>query len=207
VTVILAALLVCIVAALIRPADGFGDIIVGDFYSSVIHRYDGETCQFIGVFHSPPDGRLRGLRDMVLGPDQHMYVASEFTNGVVRYDVTGRFVDVFVAGSSGGLRTPYRLAFGPDGHLYVTADGNHEVLRYDGKTGTFIGVFVKPKPAGLDLPNSLAFGPDGHLYVVDRGRPVDDPASACRRCRSLRSLDPAQVNGSVGQSSRSRPRP
>jgi sugar lactone lactonase YvrE len=101
---------------------------------------------------------------------QDLYVSSEGTNEVLRYDgTTGAFKEIFVAAGSGGLIGPQGLVFGPDGKLYVSSLETHQVLRYDGATGAFMDVFVAAGSGGLNHPEGLAFGPDNNLYVSSAG--------------------------------------
>jgi hypothetical protein len=92
------------------------------------------------------------------GPDGNLYVTSDFTHSVLRFDgTTGAFVDVFVPSGSGGLSLPVDLAFGPDGNLYVSSFFTDSVLRYSGTTGAFIDAFVPSGRGGLDGPTGLVF--------------------------------------------------
>ena len=109
-------------------------------------------------------GTAQGLE---FGPDGNLYVVSESTTEVIRYNGTsGSFIDVFASG--GGLSTPKDLVFGPDGNLYVTSNSNDKVKRYSGTTGTFIDTFVASGSGGLDQPQGLVFGPDDNLYVTSQ---------------------------------------
>ncbi|REK17445.1 MAG: hypothetical protein DWQ37_06550 [Planctomycetota bacterium] len=105
----------------------------------------------------------QSLEAVRFGPDGNLYVNSQGTDQVLRYNgATGAFIDVFASG--GGLDRPIDLTFGPDGNLYVGNPGvipSGNVLRYDGDTGAFIDVFAT-------VPG---FGPGGLLFVPE-------PASA-----------------------------
>ena len=110
-------------------------------------------------------GGLSNPKDLTVGPDGNLYVASAGTNSVLKYNAsTGQFLSTFVASGSGGLQTPFGVAFGPDGDLYVSSQSN-SILHYKGSTGAFVGTFVASGVGGLDSPTGLTFGSDGNLYV------------------------------------------
>jgi streptogramin lyase len=128
----------------------------------------GATINEIGdvnAFVASGSGGLSGPRDLVLGPDGNVYVASTGTNSVIRYTATGQLLGTFVAPSSGGLNTPFGLAFGPDSNLYVGSEGTNAIYEYNGTTGAFLHTFVSAGSGGLNDPKSIVFGGDGNLYV------------------------------------------
>ena len=123
------------------------------------------SMEFIDAFVSA-ESRLDNPRDVVIGPDGYLYVASLLTDSVLRYDgTTGDLVDEFIAPGSGGLDSPQSLAFDSDGDLYVCSYATDSVIRYDGTTGTLIDEFIASGSGGLDGPMDIVFGSDGALYV------------------------------------------
>jgi len=124
--------------------------------------------QVLSSMHSSQQGAggLSQPLGLVFRPDGNLYVASNITDEVLRYNgTTGAFIDVFVSAFSGGLNGPQDPVFGPDGNLYVVSGFTKEVLRYFGTTGAFINVFVSVGSGGLNTPEGLVFGSDGNLYV------------------------------------------
>jgi sugar lactone lactonase YvrE len=117
------------------------------------------------TFIAAGSGGLNAPRDMVLGPDSNLYVAS--SAGILRYNATtGQLIGTFVASGSGGLTGSYGVAFGPDGNCYVSSSGTDAVYRYSGTTGAFLNTFVLPSSGGLNSPDGILFGQDGNLYVT-----------------------------------------
>jgi DNA-binding beta-propeller fold protein YncE len=124
----------------------------------------------VSAFVAPGSGGLNQPKDLVVGPDGNVYVASAGTNSVIRYNgATGQLLGTFVASGSGGLSSPKAIAFGPDGNLYVSSVTNNNVLEYSGSTGAFLTTFVASGSGGLNNPCGMVFGPDGNLYVSSCG--------------------------------------
>ncbi|MHC5002050.1 MAG: NHL repeat-containing protein, partial [Planctomycetota bacterium] len=146
------------------------DLLVSGFTSDNVVRYHPISGGPLGTLQ--PGSGLDGAQSVTTGPDGRLYVCSENTNRVLRYErSTGAFVDVFV-NPGNGLNAPTGAIFGPDstgdGHpdLYVASFNGDSVLLYDGADGSFVSVFVSPGSGGLNGPDAgIAFGPDGHLYV------------------------------------------
>lgn len=148
------------------------ELLVCSFVGDAVGRFDLDSGAFLGDLG--PTDELDGALGIVLGPDGRIYVASEESNSVLRFDgATGEFLDRFVADDpatmedeTGGLSGPGAVLFGPDGRLYVSSFDSDAILRYDGSTGAFVDVFVPGGAGGLDGPDAgMVFGPDGHLYV------------------------------------------
>jgi sugar lactone lactonase YvrE len=162
------------------PGDGFYGPIAfgpdGNLYTSerglpglpvdAIGRFNGTTGAYLGRFTTGQNGQVRHLAFH----GGYLYMATQESNDVVRYDATtGAFVDVFVPPGSGGLGVPIGLTFGQDGNLYVTSSGN-AVLRYDGTTGAPLGAFVTAGSGGLSGAASVVFDPSGaYLYAASSG--------------------------------------
>lgn len=147
------------------------DILVCDFVGDDVRRYDAATGELLGTWVKPPE--LDGSLGIVVGPEGHVFVASEEANKVLRFAADGAFMDVFVGDDpatpddeTGGLSGPGAVLFGSDGMLYVSSFDSDAILRYDGATGAFVDVFVAAGEGGLDGPDAgMVFGPDGDLYV------------------------------------------
>jgi hypothetical protein len=172
-----------------------GNVYVSALSGSAVYRYDPSgnplpaSGQTGAVFIPPGSGGLSFARDIAFGPDGYLYVISQGTNSVLRYDpVTGAPAGlsgvpgdaVFISTSSGGLDAPRGLLF-HNGYVYVTSVGTSgdtgpgvcSVLRFDAKTGAPAGVsgvsgdavFISSSSGGLTNPSSIIFGPDGNAYV------------------------------------------
>src|SRR5207248_2345910 len=103
---------------------------------------DGTTGLLIDTFITPL-GELSNPSGIIFDPDGNLYVSSQATNSVPRYDgKTGLYIDDFVPAGSGGLNGPRGIVFGPDGNLYVGSSNTGQVLRYHGATGEFMGIFA-----------------------------------------------------------------
>ena len=138
-----------------------------------VHRFDGVTGGFLGVF-VPPDPNSAIIAFIpVFGPDGHLYVSYRgAAQSIRRYDASGTLDgDFLVDGTAQGMTGAQFFAFGPDGNVYFASGGTHEVLRFSGRDGAFIDRFVEGGEGGLAAPSGLTFGPGGILYV---GSPSTD---------------------------------
>jgi sugar lactone lactonase YvrE len=164
-----------------------GNVYVSTLNASAVYRYDlagnplPEPGQTGAVFVPPGSGGLSVARDIAFGPDGYLYVVSQGTNAVLRYDpVTGAPAGTLVASGSGGLDAPRGLLF-QNGYVYVTSTstngdtgpGANAVLRFDAVTGAPAGVsgvpgdavFIASGRGGPTNPSTLVIGPDGNAYV------------------------------------------
>jgi streptogramin lyase len=120
----------------------------------------------MGPFVAPGAGGLDTPHNPTFGPDGHLYVVSNGSGSIKRFDgITGEFIDDFVPSGSGGFAGSSKLAFGPDGNLYAVANSLGLVLRFSGLDGGFLGVAAQGQ--GMTSPCGIAFGADGRLYVLD----------------------------------------
>ncbi len=133
-------------------------LLIPDFSRDSILRFAPTTGAIVNEFAT--DNGITAPVDVKIGPDGLLYVSSEVSNNVLRYNAaTGAFIDSFVtAGNVEGI------AFGPDGNLYV-ADWGGKVIRYDITDGSYIDDFVTSGLGGLSQAYGIVFGPDGNLYV------------------------------------------
>jgi hypothetical protein len=164
-----------------------GNVYVSTLSGSAVYRYDaaGNPLPAPGnpgaEFVLPESGGLSTARDIAFGPDGFLYVASEGTSAVLRYDpVTGASAGTFIASGAGGLEGARGLLF-KNGYLYVTSAGTtttgagvNSVLRFEATTGAPAGVSGQPGDAvfiasgsgGLTNPSRIVFGHDGNAYVA-----------------------------------------
>jgi DNA-binding beta-propeller fold protein YncE len=129
------------------------------------------TGAFVDVFVSSGRGGLDEPNGVVFGPDGNLYVSSNQTNQVQRYDgTTGAFIDVFVPGPV-GVAIIGDLLFAPDGTLWIVSRNaaGEAVNRYNPTTGAFIDAFAAGGPMmTMDRKRAIP-APDGNVYVTSRG--------------------------------------
>src|SRR5262249_42187202 len=106
-----------------------GNYYVSTLSGSAVDRYDAAgnplpaSGQSGATFVTPGSGGLSVARDIAFGPDGFLYVASESTSAVLRYDpVAGAPAGTFIASGAGGLEGARGLLF-RNGYLYVTSAG------------------------------------------------------------------------------------
>ncbi len=164
-----------------------GNLYVSTLNGNSVLRYDATGLPLpapgkLGAeFVSPGAGGLSVARKLAFGPDGNLYVASEISNAVLRFDsATGDSLGALVTPGSAGLDHPRGLLFHTDGFLYVTsvggsvaASGLDSVLRFNSVTGAPAGISGQPGDAvfilsgsgGLDNPSQVAFH-NGEVYVA-----------------------------------------
>jgi tetratricopeptide (TPR) repeat protein/sugar lactone lactonase YvrE len=124
--------------------------------------------KFDRVFVEPDAYGLAAARQIRIGPDGNVYVASHDTDVVKVFDPdTGELLrDI---GTSGGeLDGPWAMVLGPDSKLYVSGRWSRNVVRFDPNSGDY-HVLVASKSGGLGAPRGIAIGPDGNLYLSSHG--------------------------------------
>ncbi len=151
-----------------------GDLLVSAFSSDNLVAFDEWSGKVITEY-TGAGADLDGTLGVKLGPDNLLYVASEESNMVLRFDPNTRsLVDRFVwddpatpnFDETGGLNGASSVAFDAQGNLYVGSFDNDAIYQYDGTTGTFERIFVTSGSGGLNGPDAgMTFGSDGNLYV------------------------------------------
>jgi len=126
-----------------------------------VSRYDLDG-NWQGYFVSPGSGGLDNAVGMQIGADSNLYVASEGTGQVLRYDGgDGIFIDVFASGPQ--LQFVGYLTTGPDGDFYAAGVGNNTVVRINKNTGAISGTAATG--GGLSGPDGIVFNAAGELLV------------------------------------------
>jgi hypothetical protein len=157
-----------------------GNIYVGSLDNSTVVRYDGNTGaplpapgQSGAIFVPSGSGGLFRPGGVAFGPDGNLYVTSQLTNQIMRYDGTtgaplpgpGQPGAVFVP-TAGGLSDPAGFVFGPGTDpadtsardFYVISIHTSNVLRFDGQTGAFVDEYIADGSGGLNQPRDIVFG-------------------------------------------------
>jgi hypothetical protein len=137
-----------------------------------VNRYNGETGTFDQVFVGSQAGGLSVPNYLSFQADGLLYLASQGTGEVLRYDgSSGEFVDVFSPRPVGiAAGAPQSIARGADGLFYVPY--NREVLRYDrGEVAQFVVQLSTPFPTTVSVDYSTANGTavSGNDYFSSAG--------------------------------------
>ncbi|MGE3181770.1 MAG: hypothetical protein AB7N71_09075 [Phycisphaerae bacterium] len=142
------------------------ELLVTGFFSNTVGRFDAASGSFLGNLQGGVG--LEGAICARVGPDNLLYVCSEATDSIQRYNLaSGAFIDEFVAPGTGGLDGPTSLTWNAAGDLIVASFNTDAILRFDGNTGASLGTLVAPGGGGfLNGPdNGTVIGPDGALWV------------------------------------------
>jgi DNA-binding beta-propeller fold protein YncE len=148
-------------AGLAFSASAQDQFLVSDYDGNKIVRFEWPSYQPVDHFVGNGLSPLKRATTMVIGPGGDLFVTSNVTNEVLRYDgATGKYLGSFISGLNG----PGQILWGPDGNLYVANFNTDSVLRYS-PAGQFIDVFVGPGAGGLDGANGIVFTKGGDLLV------------------------------------------
>jgi hypothetical protein len=132
-------------------------VLVSNFNSGNIERYNAGTGEFIDTFASGIAAPTR----MKIGPDDLLYVLQWSGNGrVARFQLDGTFVDNF---TNLGLTQSIGMDWDSAGNLYVASyDG--QLVRKFNSDGLDQGNFISNNLAG---PTNIWFDENGDLLVSD----------------------------------------
>ncbi|MBA2469434.1 MAG: hypothetical protein H0V37_08515 [Chloroflexia bacterium] len=146
-----------------------------------IGSWSAEDDQRIGLGWFDPAGQ--GASDVVIGPDDLIYVADTWNHRIMILDADGLLVrelgrsgELTDAGdipdptvSPGFFYGPRSVAITED-EIFVTDTGNERVQVF-ASDGTFLRAFGGhgAEPGKLLEPVGIAIGPDGNVYVADTG--------------------------------------
>jgi sugar lactone lactonase YvrE len=91
-----------------------------------ILKYNAQTGAFVGVAASDNTG----LTYCKFGPDGLLYVLSNNTSRIMRFNENGTYIDDYLPAGSGGMSFGEAMTFGPTGDLYVVTNKNNQVLQF-----------------------------------------------------------------------------
>jgi uncharacterized protein (TIGR03663 family) len=166
-------------------------IYIVDSANQRIQRF-GRDGTFLGAWSAEDDQRIglgwfdpasQGASDIIVGPDNLIYIADTWNHRIIVLDADGNVVrelgrsgEITDTGNATDPNVSPGLFYGPrslaiaDGELYVTDTGNERVQVFS-SDGTFLRAFggTGSEPNQLLEPVGIAIGPDGNVYVADTG--------------------------------------
>ncbi len=166
-------------------------IYVVDAGNQRIQRFSRDGA-FLGAWSAEDDQRIglgwfdpasQGASDIIVGPDDLIYVADTWNHRIMILDTDGNLVrelgrsgEITDTGNSTDPSVSPGLFYGPrslaiaGGELYVTDTGNERVQVF-ASDGAFLRAFggTGSEPGQLLEPVGIAIGPDGNVYVADTG--------------------------------------
>ena len=132
-------------------------VLISNFNSGSINRYNADTGAFIDVFTSDVIAPTR----MKIGADNLLYVIQGSGNGRVRrFQLDGALVDDF---TNVGLSRGLGMDWDSSGNLYVSAYDGQLVRKFDAN-GIDQGNFIVTNLTG---PTNAWFDDNGEMLVID----------------------------------------
>ncbi|KAA3605239.1 MAG: T9SS C-terminal target domain-containing protein [Calditrichaeota bacterium] len=135
-----------------------GEVLISNFSSNQITKFDANTGAYIGAFATGILGPTR----MKIGADSLLYVLQwNGTGKVKRYQLDGTFVDDF---TSVGVPQSIGIDWDSLGNLYVSTYYGGFVQKFD-TSGNDLGIFISD--TDLQGPTNIWFDTNGDLLVLD----------------------------------------
>jgi hypothetical protein len=135
-----------------------GTVLISNFITGRIDRYNAETGEHIDIFASGISEPTR----MKIGADNLLYVLQWSGNGKVRrYQLDGTFVDEF---TNAGVDQSIGIDWDSAGNLYISSFNRRQVQKFD-PNGNDLGIFVNT--TNLLGPTNIWFDDSGDLLVSD----------------------------------------
>lgn len=178
--------------------DRAGNIFVAEYASHVVRKIDtagmistvaglADTAGFNGDNQPATKALLATPSDVVIGPDNNLYIVDKGNHRIRRIDGSGNITTVVGNGQPGfggdggpatqaKLNLPSAIAFDAAGNMYIADTGNHRVRRVsNGVISTIAGngSFGYSGDGGPALQgkfksvNDVAVSPSGDVYVAD----------------------------------------
>jgi outer membrane protein assembly factor BamB len=158
--------LTSVALVLLLTSAASAEMLVSDNFGSQVLRFNEQTGEYLGTLVPEMSGGLDGATGMWIGLDGRLWVTSQNSGDILRYDLdSGEFLGVFFASDPDApeLLGPSDLRLGPQNQLFVSQFASASVVTLDPLTGAYNGPFTKGGP--LSGATYSKIGPDGNLYV------------------------------------------
>jgi len=161
--------------------DSNDNIYVTNAGSRDLSRFDS-SGNFLGRFISAGSGGLGQPGCLTIGPEGNIYICSNDTDQVLKYDgSSGAFLNVFVETAAGGLNRPVSLVFAGLPQDEFRLDPEHD------SDGDLVNNFDDAFP--LDATESVDFDNDGTGNNGDTDDDNDNLPDAYETANNLNPLD------------------
>ncbi len=145
-----------------RAVFGFAAIVCT---MSSIPAQEGPASTFpFATFDAASQAVLSDPHDLVIGPDDRLYVADKFANRIAILDRDT--LEVIGSFGEGELSSPHDIDFDTSGRAIVADTGNHRIAIYDFSSGSpqLTGSLV-----GIVRPEGALAHPNGRIYATSSG--------------------------------------
>lgn len=174
----MARLLCSLAATLLLATIAPAQVVVASYYNSGLLKYDasggGLQQTYITPTNTPPGPTgLNAPSSITVGPDSALYISSQNSNSVLKYDLASGVTSTFISSATlqaiSPTYSPAGIRFGPDGNVYLcrnegnfASPGTGAIDRFS-PTGTPMGTLA----VGLSQPTNIEFH-NNELYFSQR---------------------------------------
>lgn len=117
------------------------------------------------------NGQFGLVEQVVVGPDNKIYVADRGNSRIQIFDRNGVYLDQFGSAGTGNgqFSSTIGIAFANDGKIIASDLFNNRIQFFDPVTHAYLGQFgtAGTGPGQFDAPAHLATDSDGNIYVAD----------------------------------------
>ena len=135
-----------------------GELLVANFGSGLIERYDPTTYAYLGGYGS---GHFSSVQGVAVDANGNIYAGDTGAGSILKFSASGSYLGTIIS----GLNNPHTVGFDASGNLIVPEETSNHVARYS-PSGAFLND-LGPASGFWNSPLGVAVDAAGVVYVTD----------------------------------------